>query len=62
GSLTAIRRLPRHDWAKESDGIFLRRRLADQGEEGLESGSVGVGRVKLESGGKHSRLMEASKA
>ena len=41
----------------------LRRELtADQGEEGPQSGSVGGGGVELDSGGKHSRCMEAFKA
>ncbi len=41
----------------------LRRDLtADQGEEGPQSGSVGGGGVELDSGGKHSRCMEAFKA
>ena len=41
----------------------LRRDLAaDQGEEGPQSGSVGGGGVELDSGGKHSRLIEALKA
>jgi hypothetical protein len=35
---------------------------ADQGEEGPQSGSVGGGGVELDSGGKHSRWMEAFKA
>ena len=35
---------------------------ADQGEEGPQSGSVGGGGVELDSGGKHSRCMEAFKA
>ena len=40
----------------------LRRDLtADQGEEGPQSGSVGRGGVELDSGGKHSRCMEAFK-
>lgn len=55
-----------------SDGFLLRSRLhvasirrdlaADQGEEGPQSGSVGGGGVELDSGGKHSRLIEALKA
>jgi len=41
----------------------LRRDLtADQGEEGPQSGSVDGGGVELDSGGKHSRCMEAFKA
>jgi predicted transcriptional regulator len=41
----------------------LRRELtADQGEEGPQSGSVDGGGVELDSGGKHSRCMEAFKA
>jgi hypothetical protein len=35
---------------------------ADQGEEGPQSGLVGGGGVELDSGGKHSRCMEAFKA
>jgi hypothetical protein len=35
---------------------------ADQGEEGPQSGSVGGGGVELDSGAKHSRMMEALKA
>jgi hypothetical protein len=42
--------------------VNLRRNLAvDQGEEGPQSGSVGGGGVELDSGGKHSRLLEAFK-
>lgn len=39
---------------------WLRRRLADQREEGLESGSVGFGWVEEYSGGKQSASIEAS--
>jgi len=39
-----------------------RRSSADQGEEGPQSGSVGGRGVELDSGGKHSRWMEAFKA
>ena len=40
----------------------LRRDLAaDQGKQGPQSGSVGGGGVELDSGGKHSRLIEAFK-
>jgi len=35
---------------------------AGQGKEGPQSGSVGGGGVELDSGGKHSRCMEAFKA
>ncbi len=41
----------------------IRRNLAaGQGEEGPQSGSVAGGGVELDSGGKHSRCMEAFKA
>ena len=49
----------------ESHSILakIRRDLtADQGEEGPQSLSVAGGGVELDSGGKHSRCMEASKA
>jgi hypothetical protein len=36
--------------------------LAQQVQEGLQSGAVGVGGIKLDSGGKHSRLTDAFKA
>jgi hypothetical protein len=36
--------------------------LIQEGKKGLEPGSVGACRVELDSGGKHSRLMEALKA
>jgi hypothetical protein len=37
-------------------------RLAQQIQEGLQSGAVGIGGIELDSGGKHSRLMESLKA
>jgi hypothetical protein len=36
--------------------------LAQQIQEGLQSGAVGIGGIELDSGGKHSRLMESLKA
>ncbi|MFM9100147.1 MAG: hypothetical protein ACKOPS_01930, partial [Cyanobium sp.] len=36
--------------------------LAQQAQEGLQSGAVGIGGIELDSGGKHSRLTDAFKA
>jgi hypothetical protein len=33
--------------------------LAQQAQEGLQSGAVGIGGIELDSGGKHSRIEKA---
>jgi hypothetical protein len=54
---------PARWWCSCTVLLTLRRNLAaDQGEEGPQSGSVGGSGVELDSGGKHSSLMETFKA
>jgi hypothetical protein len=33
--------------------------MAQQAQEGLQSGAVGIGGIELDSGGKHSRIVKA---
>ena len=50
-------------WGRNTSGLpslCLRRRLADQSEEGLETGSVGFGWLEEHAGGKQSASIAAS--